>query len=243
MHPPEGIFDPPAADVAPDDRRNPIFYWMQLLNIGYRIPGVVNTDAHYNFHGSGWLRNYMQSTTDNPAEISIDEMVHVAEHGHMVMTTGPFLQVEYRHPTPAGMAQYDVGEDVRLNGESGKLWVRVQCPNWFDVNRVQLFANGRPVEAMNFTRKSTPSLFSDGVVRFEATLDLPVFAEDTHLIVATIGEGLKLGPVMGEERGELPPVAVSNPIFLDVDGGGFQGNGDDLGVPLMVDESELSPSN
>ena len=20
-----------------------------------RIPGVVNTDAHYNFHGSGWI--------------------------------------------------------------------------------------------------------------------------------------------------------------------------------------------
>ena len=55
--------------------------------------------------------------------------------------------------------------------------------------------------------------------------------------MATIGEGLKLGPVMGEERGELPPVAVTNPIFLDVDGSGFQGNGDDLGVPFMLPQT------
>ncbi len=67
VHPPEAIFNPPTADIERKDQvRYPIFYWMQLLNLGYRIPGVVNTDAHYNFHGSGWLRNYMECSTDNP---------------------------------------------------------------------------------------------------------------------------------------------------------------------------------
>jgi hypothetical protein len=32
------------------------------------------------------------------------------------------------------------------------------------------------------------------------------------------------------------PFAVSNPIFVDVDGGGFKPNGDDLGVPFPVKE-------
>ena len=36
---------------------NRVFNWLQLLNQGFRIAGVVNTDAHYNFHGSGGLRN------------------------------------------------------------------------------------------------------------------------------------------------------------------------------------------
>ena len=38
--------------------------------------------------------------------------------------------------------------------------------------------------------------------------------------------------VMGESQGNRPPIAVSNPIFVDVDGGGFQPNGDELGIPL-----------
>lgn len=239
VHPPEGIFTPPTAEVTPDNRRsNPIFYWLQLLNLGYRIPGVVNTDAHYNFHGSGWLRNYMRSSTDIPAEISVAEMVHAAEHGHMIMTTGPFLESQVRVQQDGTQQSYISGDDVPLGVTESKLWIRVQCPNWFDINRVQVFANGRPVEHWNFTRGTHPTLFHDEVVRFEMELDLPAFPHDTHLIVATLGEGLQLGPVMGTERGELPPVAVSNPIFLDIDGSGFQANGDDLGVPFLLETPE-----
>ena len=35
-----------------------------------------------------------------------------------------------------------------------ELAVKVQCPNWFDINRVQVFLNGRPAEKLNFTRKT-----------------------------------------------------------------------------------------
>jgi hypothetical protein len=235
VHPPELIFSTPAADVTPQNKSaNRIFYWLQLLNLGYRIPGVVNTDAHYNFHGSGWLRNYLQSSADEPAEISLDEMIHACEHGHLSMTTGPFLEAEVRVGQDDARSSYIIGEDVRLHGEPSAVWIRVQRPNWFDVNRVQVFGNGRPIASLNFTAKTHPHLFQDGNIRFEIEAELPQFNSDTHLIVATIGEGLTLGPVMGEERGQLPPVAVTNPFFIDVDGGGFQANGDDLGVPFML---------
>lgn len=242
VHPPQGIFTPPDASVSPNDKRkNPIFFWMQLLNLGYRIPGVVNTDAHYNFHGSGWYRNYLVSSADEPENIETAEMIHSSEHGHMVMTSGPFLQAEVRTEENGETRRYISGDQISFealnqtgDGSSLKLWIRVQCPNWFDINRVQVFANGRPLEAMNFQRNSHSNLFGSGNVRFEHSIELPAFEEDTHLIVATIGEGLKLGPVMGEDRGELPPVAVANPIFIDVDGSGFQANGDNLGIPFML---------
>ena len=53
--------------------------------------------------------------------------------------------------------------------------------------------------------------------------------EDAHVIVAAIGESSRLGPVMGPEHADDRPVAVANPIFVDVDGGGFKANGDPLG--------------
>ena len=35
-------------------------------------------------------------------------------------------------------------------------------------------------------------------------------------------------------QAELQPIAYNNPIFIDVDGGGFQPNGDTLGFDLPV---------
>ena len=75
-------------------QNNTIVNWLQLLNQGLRIPGVVNTDAHYNFHGSGWLRNYVRCPTDDPAEVRTLDVVHAAERGHLIMSSGPFLEVK-----------------------------------------------------------------------------------------------------------------------------------------------------
>jgi len=59
---------------------------------------------------------------------------------------------------------------------------------------------------------------------------------DAHIIVAAIGEGLKLGRIMGPTWGQKTPVAVANPFFVDVDGNGFKSNQDllDLDLPLGV---------
>ena len=207
---------------------------MQLQNLGYNSPGVVNTDAHYNWHGSGWLRNYIASPTDDPSQIKVQDMVHAIQIGHMVMSTAPFLQAEVRATISGQTRKFISGDRVPLGDNAARLWIRVQCANWYDVNRVQVFANGRPLPDLNFTRASDANRFRSGPVRFETEVELPKFAVDTHIIVATIGEGLTLGDVMGAEQGKQPPVAVANPIYLDVDGGKFKPNGDDLGVPFML---------
>ena len=233
VHPPEMIFTKPEKDAKGRLSRNPIYHWMQMLNLGYRIPGVVNTDAHYNFHESGWLRNYLKSPTDDPAKIDTMQMVHASEAGHIVMTTGPFMEVVLRPQeksiTPAGIP----GDDVIVPDGKATLSVRVQCSNWLDINRVQVFVNGRQEDDLNFTRRETPAHFGNGVEKFECDILLEL-AEDAHIIVAAIGEGLQLGRIMGPKWGEKPPVAVSNPIFVDVDGDGFKPNGDLLDLPLPL---------
>jgi hypothetical protein len=229
VHPPHFIFE--AAAIERNDRsyNNTIVNWMQLINQGYRFPGVVNTDAHYNLHGSGWLRNYLKCPTDDPGKIDAMDMVHAAENGQVIMTNGPFLEVLAR----SNGSEAIPGGDLELAGGSATLRVKVQCPNWFDVDRVQVFLNGRPSEELNFTRGSTPDAFSsEGAVKFEREIPLTL-QEDTHVIVATIGEQSRLGTVFGDDgHADDLPVAVSNPIFIDADGDGFTPNRDTLGAPL-----------
>jgi hypothetical protein len=225
VHPPATIFNTPGDGVEVGSRGNTILHWMQLLNLGYRIPGVVNTDAHYNFHGSGGLRNYIKSRTDDPAAIDTMEMVAATEKGNIIMTTGPFMEVQFSSSSGDEKSLAIAGEDARGFEGKGELHVKVQCANWLDVNRVQVFVNGRAEKSLNFTRREHPQMFGDKVVKFDQTIPI-VLKEDAHLIVAAIGQEMKLGRVMGPDWGKQPPVAVSNPIFVDIDANGFKPNGD-----------------
>ena len=233
VHPPQNIFKTPLIESKGVVRNNTIFNWLQMLNQGYRLGGVVNTDAHYNIHGSGFLRIYVESPTDDPAKVSTEDIVHAAEHGHIVMTNGPYLEVTARANPGGKRSRGGPGDDLIATGGKVALHVRIQCPNWFDIDRVQLFVNGRPDPKFHFTREARPDAFQGGVVKFEKTLELEL-KEDAHLIVATIGERSGLGDVMGPEHKNDKPTAVSNPIFIDVAGDGYQPNKDTLGAPLPV---------
>ncbi len=223
---------------------NSIFNWLQLLNQGRRLPGVVNTDAHYNFHGSGYIRNYVKCETDDPAKIDPMDIVHAAEKGRIIMTNGPYLEVTLYDSDASGVQPQGgklpatrrkaiPGDDLALPGGFGTLHVRVQCPNWFDIDRVQVLLNGRPEKSLNWTRSANAGAFSDGVVKFDRKIPIE-FKTDAHVIVIAAGENSEIGPVMGPDFGKHKPAAVSNPIFVDADGGGFKANGDTLGHPLPV---------
>ena len=93
----------------------------------------------------------------------------------------------------------------------------------------------------NYLRRTHADKFGDGVTKFDATVTVDV-GEDTHIVVATCGEGRRLGAVYGEDAGKMMPMAVSNPVYVDLAGDGFQPNGDDLGIPLPV-ESDHEPTH
>src|SRR4029078_1194115 len=126
-----------------------------------------------------FYRNFIRSTKDDPAEVDVMEMAHNSEHGRVVVTTGPFMTVTAR---AAGGKSVGPGEDLAAAEGRVELDVRVQCPNWFDINRVQVFINGRPSSDANFTRGTTPKHFRDSVVRFDAQIPIEL-KSDAHLIV------------------------------------------------------------
>ncbi|MEM7697802.1 MAG: CehA/McbA family metallohydrolase [Verrucomicrobiota bacterium] len=201
--------------------------WLQLLNRGVTVWGIGVADAHH-VHGNGvgsW-RTYIPSSTDSPSRIDWREMSRHAKAGRMILTSGPFLEVETGSGAIAG------GQD-RSSGEV-ELDVKVQCPSWLDIDRVQVLVNGYQHPDYNYTRETHADMFSDEVVKFDHTLSIDL-SEDAHLIVVAIGENSNLQLGYGSStQSSIQPCAYNNPIFIDVDGGGFQPNYDELGHPLPV---------
>lgn len=201
------------------------FVWLQLLNQGHRMWGIAVADAHHVYgNGVGGWKTYIQSSTDNPEDIKWEEMSRNSKAGKMMLTTGPYLEVETDDGVVAG-GYTRVVDSLILN-------VKVQCTDWVDIDRVQILVNGRQVPEYNYTRESHPEMFGDGIVKFDHKLDL-LLDQDSHIIVVAYGSNSNLEGGFGTSgQANNRPCAYNNPIFVDIDGGGFRPNGDNLGYAL-----------
>ena len=140
------------------ETENRTFGWLQLLNQGRHVWCVAVSDAHRVFGGSGvggW-RTYVPSSTDEPGDIDPSEVIRNSKAGQMMITNGPFLEVTTDQGLPIGS---------RLTSPGGvTLRIRVQTPNWIDIDRVQVLVNSRPLPEYNYTRSSHGQSFQSGVV-------------------------------------------------------------------------------
>ncbi len=169
----------------------------------------------------------------------MSDLVHECEHGHIVMTNGPYLEVKAK--ADQGDDTAEVGDDLSAPGGKLHLQVRVQCPNWLEVNRVQVFVNGVADPKLNFVLRDNPAMFHKGTVVFAE--NIPVTLEsDAHLVVACAGEGKDLGALYGPDHNKEMPTAVGNPIFVDVDGEGVQGKRRFFGTTVAARNRGISPS-
>ena len=211
---------------ASGNRENRTFAWLQMLNQGRRMWCIAVSDAHAVFgNGVGGWRTYVPSSVDEPARIDPKEIIRNAKAGKLVVTTGPFLEVQTDDGTMPGGTTIAAGHvDLR---------VRVQCNTWIGIDKVVVLVNARPGPGLTFTRAANPEMFGDGVVQFDRTIRVPL-SEDAHLIVVATSDTRTLETGYGRSpQSKLRPIAYNNPIFVDVDHNGWQPNGDTLGHPLL----------
>lgn len=223
-------------DGSPRVQFNREYLWLQLLNMGHRYASVAVADAH-RVHGNGvggW-RIFLPSSTDDPSKIDWKEMSRNAKAGRIIISNGPFLEVKTDDGLTAG--------GMTLANSSIDLHVKVQCNSWVNIDRIQVLVNSAQREDVNFTKESHPDMFKDGTVQFDETINVKL-QEDSHLIVVAFGENYDLKTGWGTSwESNMNPCAYNNPIYVDVDGGGFKANGDTLGYPfptskLSVEEAE-----
>jgi hypothetical protein len=92
------------------------------------LPGSGVSDSHRNtIEAPGYFRTYVLGTGDDPAALDQTAFDAAVAAGHMVPTTGPYIELEVRDGADGSAG---VGETLVPSGTSLTLHIRVQAAPW-----------------------------------------------------------------------------------------------------------------
>ncbi len=226
--------------------------WFTLLNLGYRFTALSNSDTHDRFGvEAGCPRNYVQIDTDDPTAIDPDDIARAVKEGRVVLSYGPFVRFYADHPSN--------GPGTTLeNVAATTLHVHVETPTWFHTDRVELYENGELIHEWELEDNGavvnldtafsvTPKKDSWYVVLAAGRDDVgPVFTPVDYprlqlqdiVLEALALTGLEAiaayldPPVPRPRTFPVYPLAITNPIRVDLAGDGF----DPPGIPAWIEE-------
>ena len=95
--PDEGETVDPDCECVPGDPAWPgvIEDWFKLLQTGKKVVGTANSDSHSPSKTEpGMPRTYVAVSSDIPMQVSSKELSDGVRSGNVLMTNGPFLNVE-----------------------------------------------------------------------------------------------------------------------------------------------------
>ncbi|NOY25719.1 MAG: CehA/McbA family metallohydrolase, partial [Oligoflexia bacterium] len=214
--------------------------WFNLLNLGYHYTALGNSDTHDKTHvEAGCPRNFVASETDDPALLRPEDIAKAVREGRVVASYGPFIRFYVDDPdTGPGSTVVKTGE-VTLSFD-------VQSPSWFDVERVEVYENGTLIaeyaipspnsDVINLSEQLTVNPDGDAwyVVIAMGSGDLsPVFTPveippvQLQDVVVTALDGVPGVSTLLDVTWPIPrafpihPYALTNPIWIDRDGDGF----------------------
>ena len=201
-----GYYD---ADVEPMSfvgagRHSVLHDWFNLLNRGHRDAAVGNSDSHEVYATyAGYPRNFIRSSTDDPAAIDPAEIAAAIRSKSLFTTLGPFVEFE--------VDGHRMGETFTADDSRLRLHVRVRAVSWVDCDRVKVVINGAVVKVIEVPDRRD-------LTRLDTEVDLEV-AADSWIVLLVEGDD-SLAPIVHDGARPVLPLAVSNPVWVDADGDG-----------------------
>ena len=177
--------------------------WFNLLNRGYSLAAIGGSDEHHYRGNYGNPRNMVMSSTDVPGELDLDEVYQSVKDYKSMVVGGPVI-----HLTVDGKG---LGETVAATGSSVQVHVTVEAPEWMGLEFVRVVVNGE------VTQEFTP-IDSDAILRLDETFTANLTSDAWIVVLA--GSSLaehEMVPVSGKQ-----PFSITNPVFVDADGNGYQ---------------------
>ena len=180
--------------------------WFALLDHGHIVTATGNSDTHHlTYNLGGYPRNYVRVVDDRPEVATPIEVARGVKAHHSFFSTAPFVQFH--------IDGVDIGDIARVKVGHAQAQIVVQAAPWVSVSSVTLYVNGQEY-------KRWPVAPSTSVIRFTGKADIAV-SRDAYAVVRVDGDQV-LAPIIGDRtRFDVRPLALTNPIFLDVNGNGL----------------------
>ena len=179
---------------------------------------------------------YVGTGKDTPGGFSREDVVHAIKQHHAITTNAPFLEMM------VGTAM--IGDTTVVTGGSTDVRIRVRAPSWGKVSHLTVYANSAVVAEQNIPAAQGTDY--ETLVHLNLTKDSWVVAEvsgvdnlfpvstpvelpplDATVIIKALSAGLDLSslPVTSKLKPEQihtsTPYAITNPIWIDIDGNGW----------------------
>jgi hypothetical protein len=183
--------------------------WFYLLGQGFKVTALGSSDTHkINWVRSGWPRTWLRLGTDKPGDASGALVADAIRKNRAVASTGPYVALQ----VDGG----DIGDQV-IPKTPGQVTVavRVDAPNWIDVDTLRIYVNGQLRRTIPIPPGSRP--------RWNGSFTENITADSW--VVAFVTGATPLPPdVVGEyshyNNYEMKPWAITNPVFVDANGDG-----------------------
>ncbi len=186
--------------------------WLHLLNRGYYYPIVGSSDAHsIDKEEPGYSRTYVFYPGGKGDNLDRDSLFRAIKEGRSFVSNGPLVEFTINDTHTSG--------ETTIQGQGNtKISIQVQSAPWISVAEIRLIINGE--RKIIFPVKSE----EDSLIKFDEEIELKL-KEDSYIAVEVLGSK-SLYPILQKQAKEdkynraTLPYALTNPIFIDVDGNG-----------------------
>ncbi len=187
--------------------------WLHLLNRGYYYPLIGSSDSHGIDRGEpGYSRTYVSYEGEESDSLDRNALFGAIRKGQSFLTNGPLIEFKVNN-------QYTSGDTLTVTNRKVDVSIKVWSAPWIAVDEVRLIVNGeRRIILPVRTKKET-------IQKFEGPPLGLTLEKDSYLIVEVLGKE-SLFPVLqrasrsGYSANATLPYALTNPVFIDVDGNG-----------------------
>ncbi len=186
--------------------------WLNLLARGFFYPATASSDAHHiDGNSPGYSRTYAYVDDRDLNEVDIADVVESLKSGRSFITNGPIVELTVNESYLPGDTLSAIDGEVEIHFE-------VRAAPWILVEEARVYVNREIVRVLPVEAGADP------VRRLVADVRLEL-EDDAFIVVEVMGAG-SLYPVVQErswtglQADAVTPYALTNPVFVDVDGNG-----------------------
>jgi hypothetical protein len=144
-------------------------------------------------------------------ELDLNALLEGIKKGHSFSSNGPIIDFIIN-------GQYIPGDSFTAAGGKVNIGIQVQCAPWISLTEVRIIVNGERKVILNASDQNT------SVLRLSEEIGLTL-TEDSYVAVEVLGRKSLFPVLQAQARQGLLmnatlPYALTNPVFVDVDGNG-----------------------